>query len=46
MIAFLEYIHNNLAKARFVEDIRHWRYSLAKNYMNDEGIISVSLFEG
>jgi len=46
MIACLEYIHNNAVKAGFVEDIRHWRYSVAKNYMNEEGISSVSLFEG
>lgn len=46
MIACLEYIHNNPVKAGFVEDIRHWRYSSAKNYMNEAGIISVSLFEG
>lgn len=46
MIACLEYIHNNPVNAGFVEDNRHWRYSSAKNYMNEDGVIPVALFEG
>ena len=37
----LEYIHNNPVKRGYVEKPEHWRYSSAKNYMGETGLIEV-----
>jgi REP element-mobilizing transposase RayT len=37
----LEYIHNNPVKRGYVDDPCHWRYSSARNYAGQEGLISV-----
>lgn len=40
----VDYIHFNPVKAGFVDSPNHWRYSSAKNYAGEEGLIPVSLF--
>ncbi|MES9880252.1 MAG: transposase [Sedimenticola sp.] len=37
----LEYIHNNPVKRGYVEMPEHWRYSSAKNYLGESGLIAV-----
>jgi REP element-mobilizing transposase RayT len=37
----LEYIHNNPVKRGYVDDPAHWRYSSYRNYLNQEGILSI-----
>ena len=37
----LEYIHNNPVKRGYVDDPLHWRYSSARNYAGQEGVIGV-----
>jgi putative transposase len=38
----LEYIHNNPAKRGYVDDPTHWRYSSARNYAGQRGILEVT----
>lgn len=37
----LEYIHGNPVKRGYVDDPLHWRYSSARNYAGEEGLIEV-----
>jgi len=37
----LEYIHNNPVKRGYVDLPEHWRYSSARNYLGEEGMIDV-----
>ncbi|MEM7016074.1 MAG: transposase [Pseudomonadota bacterium] len=37
----LEYIHNNPVKRDYVDDPLHWRYSSARNYHGQKGLLSV-----
>jgi REP element-mobilizing transposase RayT len=37
----LEYIHNNPVKRGYVDDPAHWRYSSARNYAGQPGILEV-----
>ncbi|MEO1067608.1 MAG: transposase [Cyanobacteria bacterium J06638_6] len=37
----LEYIHNNPVKRGYVDNPEHWRYSSARNYLGEPGIIAV-----
>jgi REP element-mobilizing transposase RayT len=37
----LEYIHHNPVKRGYVDEAVHWRYSSARNYERDEGLIEV-----
>lgn len=37
----LEYIHNNPVKRGYVDDPVHWRYSSARNYCGQQGLIEV-----
>lgn len=37
----LEYIHNNPVKRGYVDDPTHWRYSSARNYARQPGLIDV-----
>jgi len=41
MLQKLEYIHNNPVKRGFVDDPVHWRYSSARNYAGQPGLIDV-----
>lgn len=44
MIQKIEYIHNNPVKRGFVDFPEDWRYSSARNYLDREGLIPVTLF--
>ena len=46
MNSMLDYIHGNSVKAGFVDDPRHWRYSSARNYSGEQGLIPVTIFAG
>ncbi len=37
----LDYIHQNPVKRGYVDEASHWRYSSARNYESDEGLIEV-----
>ena len=37
----LEYMHNNPVKRGYVDDPLHWRYSSARNYAGQAGLIEV-----
>ncbi|WP_028862796.1 REP-associated tyrosine transposase [Psychromonas aquimarina] len=37
----IEYIHQNPVKRGYVESAEHWRYSSAKNYQGEPGLIEV-----
>jgi putative transposase len=39
----LEYIHNNPVKRGYVDRPEHWRYSSARNYLGQEGLIEVDM---
>ena len=41
MLQKLEYIHNNPVKRGYVDDTLHWRYSSARNYAGQSGLIEV-----
>ncbi len=38
----IEYIHNNPVKRGYVDDPLHWRYSSARNYAGQEGLLDVT----
>ena len=37
----LEYVHNNPVRRGYVDDPLHWRYSSARNYAGQQGLIDV-----
>ncbi len=37
----VEYIHQNPVKRGYVDKAEHWRYSSARNYLGEEGLIKV-----
>jgi putative transposase len=37
----LEYTHNNPVRRGYVDDPAHWRYSSARNYAGEQGLIEV-----
>jgi REP element-mobilizing transposase RayT len=39
----LEYIHNNPIKRGYVDDPAHWRYSSYRNYLGEQGILSIDI---
>jgi REP element-mobilizing transposase RayT len=41
----LEYIHNNPVRRGYVDEPCHWRYSSARNYAGQQGILEVKLLE-
>ncbi|MEB3825870.1 transposase [Phormidium sp. CCY1219] len=41
----LEYIHNNPIRRGYVDEPGHWRYSSYRNYMGEEGLLSVQLLD-
>ena len=41
MVQKLEYIHNNPVKRGYVDDPVHWRYSSARKYAGQKGLIEV-----
>lgn len=40
----LDYIHNNPVDAGFVTEPYHWKYSSAKNYAGESGVIEIDKF--
>ncbi|MEQ8524494.1 transposase [Gracilimonas sp.] len=42
----LEYIHNNPVARGFVDRPEYWRYSSARNYLGQEGLIPVTIYAG
>jgi putative transposase len=41
LVQKLEYAHNNPVKRGYVDDPLHWRYSSARNYARQRGLIDV-----
>ena len=41
----VEYIHNNPIKRGLVEEIEHWIYSSARNYLCGEGRLEIDLID-
>jgi hypothetical protein len=41
MIQKLEYIHANPVKRGYVDLPEHWRYSSARNYAGEQGLIDI-----
>ncbi len=39
----IEYVHNNPVKRGYVDEPEHWRYSSARNYAGDAGLIDVCM---
>jgi len=39
----IAYIHDNPVKRGYVDDPRHWRYSSARNYAGESGLIEVAV---
>jgi REP element-mobilizing transposase RayT len=39
----IEYIHNNPVQRGYVDEPEHWRYSSARNYAGDDGLLDVCL---
>ena len=37
----VEYIHNNPVKRGYVDEVQHWRYSSARNYLGEAGLLEV-----
>ena len=37
----LDYIHQNPVKRGYVSDPTHWRYSSARNYLGEPGLVPV-----
>jgi REP element-mobilizing transposase RayT len=42
MLQKLEYMHNNPVKRGYVDEPQHWRYSSARNYAGQPGLLSVT----
>ena len=38
----LEYIHMNPVKRGYVDNVCDWRYSSARNYFGEEGLIEIT----
>jgi len=43
MIEKINYIHNNPVKRGYVDEPIHWRYSSARNYTDQEGLIEIEI---
>ena len=44
MISKIRYIHENPVKRGYVDDAKHWRYSSARDYEGEKGLIGVCRF--
>jgi REP element-mobilizing transposase RayT len=44
MVERINYIHNNPIKRGYVDEAKHWRYSSARDYEGDVGLIEVEKF--
>ncbi len=41
MIQKIEYIHNNPVKRGYVDEAKHWRYSSARDYDDEKGLLDI-----
>jgi hypothetical protein len=41
----VEYIHDNPVRREYVDEPCHWRYSSARNYAGQPGILQVEVLE-
>ena len=39
----VEYIHNNPIRRGYVDEPKHWRYSSARNYEGEEGLLEIQI---
>jgi len=46
MMQKINYIHQNPVKRGYVDKPEYWRYSSARNYLGEEGLIPVDIFKG
>lgn len=44
MIERINYIHQNPVKRGYVDEAKHWRYSSARDYENEIGLVEVEKF--
>jgi REP element-mobilizing transposase RayT len=44
MVERINYIHNNPIKRGYVDEAKHWRYSSARDYEGDAGLVEVEKF--
>ncbi|SFV90444.1 Transposase and inactivated derivatives [hydrothermal vent metagenome] len=44
MISKINYIHQNPVKRGYVDDASHWRYSSARDYEGEEGLLEIERF--
>ncbi len=44
MIQKINYIHQNPVKRGYVDEVKHWRYSSARDYEGIEGLVKISSF--
>lgn len=44
MVERINYIHHNPIKRGYVDEAKHWRYSSARNYDGDTGLIEIEKF--
>ena len=43
MLQKVEYIHDNPVRRGYVDDPAHWRYSSARDYMGEQGLLKLTL---
>ncbi|MDJ0732865.1 MAG: transposase [Nostocaceae cyanobacterium] len=41
----LEYIHNNPVRRGYVDEPAHWRYSSYRNYIGQEGLLTIDILD-
>ena len=44
MLQKIQYIHQNPVKRGYVDEAVHWRYSSARNYAGDDGLLDIDSF--
>lgn len=44
MVSKIKYIHENPVKRGYVDNAKHWRYSSARDYEGDSGLIKIERF--
>jgi GDP-D-mannose dehydratase len=44
MISKIKYIHQNPVKRGYVDEERDWRYSSARDYVGEKGLIEIERF--
>jgi hypothetical protein len=44
MISKIKYIHDNPVKRGYVDEAEHWRYSSARDYEGEVGLLDIERF--